>query len=69
MPFDNVYRFRRIKWGEPTKLKVLAEDLAPHQNPYSFVLIIIAVMVVTFGIVYVASDALIHGSLHFPELM
>ncbi|WP_249696517.1 hypothetical protein [Stappia sp. WLB 29] len=26
---DNLYRFRRLKWGAPKKFKLLSEDLEP----------------------------------------
>ncbi len=49
---DNIYRFRRIKWGEPKRLKVLAEDLAPRKRPYAFAGVVCAVFIATFGAVY-----------------
>ena len=52
---DNVYRFRRIKWGEPKKLKVLAEDFTPKKHPIAFGVLVSAVFVVIFCAMYLLS--------------
>lgn len=49
---DSVYRFRRLKWGDPEKFKVLAEDLSPRRRPFAFALVVCAVFAATFALVY-----------------
>jgi hypothetical protein len=49
---DNVYRFRRLKRGEPKKLKVLAEDLVPHKRRFAFAALVCVVFCIAFGIAY-----------------
>lgn len=51
---DNVYKFRRIKWGAPKKLKVLVEDLAPRRRPLLFIALVCTVSVAAFAAVYFA---------------
>lgn len=47
---DNVYRFRRVKWGDPVKLKVLAEDIrARPRFPACFALTVAAVFAAVFA--------------------
>ncbi|WP_195162497.1 hypothetical protein [Mesorhizobium sp. NBSH29] len=47
---NNVYRFRRIKWGDPKKLRVLVEDFSPRKRPVAFILFVAGVSVLAFGI-------------------
>ena len=49
---DNVFRFRRIKWGEPVKLKVLAEDLQARPRPYAFGLAVMLCAAGAFALAY-----------------
>ncbi|WP_156936651.1 hypothetical protein [Chelativorans sp. J32] len=49
---DNVYKFRRVKWGEPKKFKVLAEDLAPRSRPATFTALVCVLFLATFCLAY-----------------
>lgn len=50
---DNVYKFRRLKWGDPIKLKVLAEDIrATPRIPVYFALTVAAVFVAVFIVTF-----------------
>ncbi|PWJ80627.1 hypothetical protein C7441_112169 [Pseudaminobacter salicylatoxidans] len=51
---DNIYKFRRIKWGDPRKMSVLVEDLTTRKRPWMFILLACLVSAVTFTIVYLA---------------
>lgn len=49
---DNVYKFRTLKWGDPKKFKVLAEDLEPKRRPIAFIALVMVAAIVAFGAAY-----------------
>lgn len=49
---NNIYRFRRLKWGDPTRLKVLVEDLSPRRRPVAFIASVCCVSIATFAAVF-----------------